>query len=161
MQVLPFLTYVIRHLLSQGVEKFIFSLGYRHEVITGFLDENFSYLNFSTVIETKPLGTGGAVKLALDGTQDHDILIVNGDTLFQIDVDDMWDLHTYRESVCTVALKPMQDFDRYGVVEIDEDDRILTFREKKFSHHGNINGGIYLLNKSAFLKSPMARGIFF
>src|SRR5688500_16405313 len=47
----PFLTYVIRHLLSQGIEKFVFSLGYKHEVIEEFLKEKFSYLNYSCVVE--------------------------------------------------------------------------------------------------------------
>ena len=60
----PFLVYVIRHLLSQGVKKFIFSLGYKHEVIEEFLNNQFPTIDFETSIEEEQLGTGGAILLA-------------------------------------------------------------------------------------------------
>ena len=148
----PFLTYVIRHLLSQGIEKFVFSLGYRHEIIEEFIASKFPYLTYSTVVEKTPLGTGGAIRFALEKTSDRDILIVNGDTLFRIDVDDLSDRHVERQAECTVALKPMENFDRYGAVETDDDLNIIKFKEKKFEAKGMINGGVYLLNRVAFLK---------
>jgi len=52
---------------------------------------------------------------------------------------------------CTLLLKPMQDFDRYGVVELDSDQLVKSFREKQFYKTGNINGGLYILNVSKFL----------
>lgn len=150
---IPFLTYLIRHLLSQGIERFIFSLGYKHELIIEFLEKNFSYLNYKIVIEEKPLGTGGAINLAITESADRDILIVNGDTLFKVDIDDLFDLHIETQSDCTLALKPMSDFDRYGSVQMDTEDRIIKFKEKRFTEKGFINGGVYLLNKISFLKN--------
>lgn len=149
----PFLTYVIRHLLSQGIEKFIISLGYKHELIEQFLSEKFPYIQYECVIEENPLGTGGAIRLALEKTNDRDILIVNGDTLFKIDVDDLLDRHVEVQADCTLALKPMEHFDRYGSVELDADGNIIRFREKKYVDHGHINGGVYLLNRVSFLKN--------
>ena len=148
----PFLTYVIRHLLSQGIEHMVFSLGYRHEAIEDFLKQHFAYLNYSTSTEDEPLGTGGAIKLALSKTTTRDILIVNGDTLFRVDADDLSDCHMRSQAACTLALKPMVSFDRYGVVEMDEDNRVTSFREKQFEEKGNINGGVYVLNKVDFEK---------
>jgi D-glycero-alpha-D-manno-heptose 1-phosphate guanylyltransferase len=153
----PFLSYVIRHLLSQGIERFIFSLGYKHEIVKEFLDKNFSYLNYQCVIEDQPLGTGGAIKFALSVSTHHDVLIVNGDTLFKIDLEKLGDLHIKMQSDCTLALKPMYKFDRYGVVEIDDDGRIKRFIEKKYVEKGNINGGIYVLNKNHFLKRNLPK----
>lgn len=148
----PFLTYVIRHLLSQGVERFIFSLGYKHEAIAAFLQDEFSYLNYVCVIEHEPLGTGGAIRLALAEAHDRDVLIANGDTLFKIDVDDLYDTHIAEQSDCTLALKRMKSFERYGVVEIDDNGRIQKFKEKKHIAEGNINGGVYILNRVSFSK---------
>ncbi len=148
----PFLTYVIRHLLSQGVEHLIFSLGYRHAVIEEFLQAQFGYLNYSTSIESEPLGTGGAITLALSKTATRDILIVNGDTLFRVDIDELSDRHMHTQAACTLALKPMVSFDRYGVVEMDSHHRVTSFKEKQFEKEGNINGGIYVLNKFDFEK---------
>ena len=153
----PFLTYVIRHLLSQGIERFIFSLGHKHEVIEEFLESGFPYLNYACVIEDAPLGTGGAIWLALEKANDRDVLIVNGDTLFKIDVDDLLDRHIEVQADCTLALKPMHHFDRYGSVIADEDGNIVKFREKKFTENGLINGGTYLLNRVSFLKNKFPK----
>lgn len=149
----PFLTYVIRHLLSQGIEKIVFSLGYKSEVILKFLQQKFSWLNYDYVIDDTPRGTGGAIALALSKTTARDVLVVNGDTLFKIDVDDLSDRHMENQSVCTLALKPMLNFDRYGVVEIDPDLIIKSFKEKTHVASGNINGGVYVINRQEFLKN--------
>jgi len=153
----PFLTYVIRHLLSQGIERFIFSLGYKHEIIEKFLETHFAYLNYQCIIEEQPLGTGGAIRFALADAFQRDVLIVNGDTFYKIDVDALADKHIEKQADCTIALKPMHRFDRYGVVEIYEEGRIKRFTEKKYVEKGNINGGIYLLNKISFLKKTLPR----
>ncbi len=148
----PFLTYVIRHLLSQGIERFIFSLGYKHEIIEEYLEKDFAYLNYQCVIEDQPLGTGGGIRLALASSTHRDVVIVNGDTLYQINLEHMADLHIEKQADCTLALKPMRRFDRYGVVEKNTEKRIISFREKKYMENGNINGGVYILNKLHFLK---------
>ena len=153
----PFLTYIIRHLLSQGIEKMIFALGHKHEVIETFLSDTFYYLNYTCVVEDTPLGTGGAISLALEETSGRDVIIVNGDTLYKIDIDDLSDRHVETQADCTIALKPMQQFDRYGSVIIDEDGNVLRFNEKKFEAKGNINGGIYVLNRISFLQNEFPR----
>ena len=51
-----------------------------------------------------------------------------------------------------MALKPMKNFDRYGVVEINEQNKVLRFNEKKKYAEGLINGGVYMLNLPAFLQ---------
>jgi D-glycero-alpha-D-manno-heptose 1-phosphate guanylyltransferase len=60
--------------------------------------------------------------------------------------------HTLSGSNCTLSLKPMENFDRYGVVEIDEDLSIKSFKEKQFYAEGLINGGVYALHKNKFLE---------
>src|SRR6185295_17533011 len=60
----PFLFYVINYLRSEGIEKFIFSIGYKQEVIADYLNDHFATLDYTCVIEDEPLGTGGAIKLA-------------------------------------------------------------------------------------------------
>jgi D-glycero-alpha-D-manno-heptose 1-phosphate guanylyltransferase len=52
---------------------------------------------------------------------------------------------------CTLALKPMKDFDRYGVVEIEKDGWVRNFREKQFYSSGLINGGVYVLDRERFM----------
>ena len=83
----PFLYHVIRYLQEEGVDSFIFSLGYMHEVIEAFLLQNYPLLDYQISIEEEPLGTGGAIKLAMLKSTQKNILALNGDTMFRIDTD--------------------------------------------------------------------------
>src|SRR4029453_14067518 len=74
----PFLQHVIRYFLAKGTEKFVFSLGYKHELIEQFLSDQFPTLNFQCAIEKEPLGTGGAILLAAKRATDKNVFIANG-----------------------------------------------------------------------------------
>ena len=148
----PFLYYVINYLQSQGVEKFIFSLGYKHEAIEEYLQKRFSTISYQTVIEKEPLGTGGAARLACNKATEKNVLLANGDTMFKIDISLLSALHGKKNSACTLSLKPMKNFERYGVVELNADSSIKDFKEKKLYESGYINGGLYAINTEQFLK---------
>jgi D-glycero-alpha-D-manno-heptose 1-phosphate guanylyltransferase len=147
----PFLSYVIDHLRMQGIERFIFSLGYKWGVIEEYLQKEYSTLDYTSVIEEEPLGTGGAIQLAIQKASSQNVVIANGDTIFKIALNEISALHHAKDAECTLALKPMQNFDRYGVVETEAGGKIISFKEKQFYENGLINGGIYLLNKEKFL----------
>lgn len=151
----PFLSHVIDHLRMQGVERFIFSLGYKWGVIEDYLQKEYSTLNYTSVIEEEPLGTGGAVQLAIQKFASGNVVVANGDTLFDINLDEVSKTHAAGNAECTLALKPMQNFDRYGVVETDGEGKIISFQEKKYYQSGVINGGIYLLNKEKFISRSL------
>jgi D-glycero-alpha-D-manno-heptose 1-phosphate guanylyltransferase len=146
----PFLTYVINYLLSEGITHFIFSLGYKSEAITAFLQKDFPSLSYTIAVEEEPLGTGGAVKKALATAKDNDVLIANGDTLFKANIDLLANAYAAGKACCTLSLKPMKNFSRYGVVEMDEFGIIKNFKEKQFYESGLINGGVYAINKNKF-----------
>jgi D-glycero-alpha-D-manno-heptose 1-phosphate guanylyltransferase len=151
----PFLFYVINYLRSQGIENFIFSLGYKHEVIEAYLQNEFPTLDFQYLIEKEPLGTGGAILASCYKTSEQTVLVVNGDTIFKADIEKAIANHTKQESDCTLLLKPMENFDRYGVVELNKDYSIKSFEEKKFYKKGLINGGVYILNTEQFLAEEL------
>jgi len=151
----PFLFYVINYLRSQGIEKFIFSLGYKHEIIEAYLNAEFPTLDFQCLIEKEPLGTGGAILASCYKTSEQTVLVLNGDTIFKVDLEKAFANHVKHDSDCTLLLKPMDDFDRYGVVELNEDDSIKSFKEKKFYKNGLINGGVYILNTEQFLAEEL------
>lgn len=147
----PFLSYLISYYKNQGIKKFIFSLGYKHELVEEMLLKDFPELDYEIVVEGEPLGTGGAVALAMSKSVEEDVLILNGDTFYTIDLKEFSEAHYDLEGECTLALKPMQDFDRYGLVEIDENNKVTSFREKKYYAEGLINGGVYGLHVPSFL----------
>jgi D-glycero-alpha-D-manno-heptose 1-phosphate guanylyltransferase len=153
----PFLFYVINHLQKQGIEKFIFSVGYKYEFIEDYLKKEFPELQYQLSIEDEPLGTGGAIRLGCTRTSEQDVLALNGDTLFGVDIHRLIFFHHKMHAECSLTLKPMHDFDRYGAVELNDDHSIRSFNEKQFYESGLINGGVYALNVSEFIAKDLGR----
>lgn len=151
----PFLSFIIAYLLKQGVNKFIYAIGYKGEIIRDFINSEYPNLDNRFSFEEEPLGTGGAIKLACRLSTEENVLILNGDTIFKIDIDELSSFHLKTSAHCTLCLKPMQDFSRYGVVELNIDNSIRNFKEKKAYKHGLINGGVYALNRNKFLQENL------
>ena len=147
----PFLFHVINYLRLQGIERFIFSLGYKHEVIEEYLQGHFPTLKYVVALEEEPLGTGGAIQLACTRAESKHIVVVNGDTMYKADLHAAYQFHIHHMAECTLLLKPMKNFDRYGVVELNEAQLVQQFSEKKHYESGTINGGVYILDKDKFL----------
>ncbi len=154
----PFLNYVIDYFMQQGISNFIFSLGYKHEVIIEYLQQLTAHSSEFTVeysIEQEPLGTGGAIKKACGLVKAENVFVTNGDTLFKAEIASLQSFHITKTADCTLALKPMKDFNRYGVIELNEDNSIKKFSEKKHYQNGLINGGLYMLNVEDFLSESL------
>lgn len=146
----PFLYYLLATLEKAGFEHIILSIGYKHEIIEEWLDTLSFSMQVSFVIEQEPLGTGGAVKYALSQANEADVFILNGDTFLDVNYTAMLGLHQQTKALATLALKPMEKFDRYGVVDMDTiSHRIIRFLEKQYCESGLINGGTYLIKKEA------------
>ncbi len=148
----PFLYYVFSYLQKQGIKKIVLAVSYQREQVMAYADTWKDRFEIVYSIEETPLGTGGAIRQAVLDLTDEQVLILNGDTFFPIDLKDLSAKHTHLpETDMTIALKPMTNFDRYGVVNIDEENNITSFSEKEARAAGNINGGIYAL-RTACLK---------
>ena len=142
----PFLWHVLGWLAKYNCSRIVISTGYKSEIISDHFGNSFRDIPLDYAVEEKTLGTGGALKFALERTVSDDVLIVNGDTWFPVDLEKFISFHHETESRFTIALKRMKDFSRYGSVECREN-RIVRFNEKKFCSDGLVNGGIYLMNR--------------
>lgn len=151
----PFLHYIFQYLATQGCTRVILSLGYKHEVILQWLEEMSWPFEIAYVIEGLPLGTGGGIQLALRKAQQPQVAVLNGDTMFQVNMHELMQFHLSKPAEATLALKPMQHFDRYGVVRMDDNNRIKSFEEKQSRTEGLINGGVYILDKQAILDKAL------
>lgn len=145
----PFLWYLLKYLTRYDVTKVILSVGYLREVIYKWIDEvkaEFPFA-FEYAVEETPLGTGGGIKLALSKAVTDDVVVLNGDTFFDVDLALLLVEHKRSQGALTIALKPMQEFERYGAVELADDARITAFHEKAYCKEGLINGGVYVINR--------------
>jgi len=142
----PFLEYILKYLQNNNVKKVILSVGYKWEIIKEYFGDKFQNIELVYSVEDEPLGTGGAIKKAMQFVQNQEVYIINGDTFFKINLKS---LKLQNNSKLQLSLKKMYDFDRYGCVEIQED-FVIKFTEKSYQKEGNINGGIYLASKNLF-----------
>ena len=145
----PFLEYILRDLAAKGVTRAVLAVGYMAECIEAYFGASFAGMELVYSPEDKPLFTGGAIKQALEKCNEENVLVVNGDTFFDVSPAALERVHTERGAALTVATKEMTDFDRYGTVRTDADGRITAFEEKKPCARGAINGGVYLLRRDA------------
>jgi len=143
----PFIDYLLRYLLKEGMTHVVLSLGHLSEQVIEYIESNEWTMKVDFVIEEEPLGTGGAIMNALDALEEDEFFILNGDTLFNVDLFDYSNWHQEKGSKLSLALKPMQQFDRYGSVKLDEHNKITAFLEKQYCDEGLINGGIYVANR--------------
>lgn len=146
----PFIKYVIENLAEGGIERFVFSLGYKHELIEDYIKKWYGNTENVFVVEDEPLGTGGAIAKAAKACKSENVIIANGDTLFKVNISQLGDFHAKHNAECTLALKPMRAFDRYGVVLLNKDGYVQSFLEKTYYSEGLINGGVYALNIPSF-----------
>lgn len=145
----PFLAYLFRYLAVQQCTRVILSLGYGYNAVIDWLAGNPQPFIVDHVIETEPLGTGGGMALALQKATEDDVLVLNGDTMFQVNLHEMLMFHKLQNAATTLALKPMLQFERYGVVNVNAANIIVSFEEKQYKDKGLINGGIYAINRSS------------
>lgn len=141
----PFLEYIFDYLERQFVDTVILSLGYKHRVVADWLNGKAFTFKIHRVVEQEPMGTGGGIKLALRKAREAQAFVINGDTLFDVDLRAMKEVMQPNDKA-VIALKTMEKFERYGVVSMDAQNRILAFEEKKYCENGLINGGVYLFN---------------
>lgn len=152
---LPFLHYMFNYLEQQSCTRVILSLGYKHEDVINWLATQNRTFSIDYVIEQEPLGTGGGILLAMQKAVAKHVIVLNGDTMFRVDLPAMREFHTAKAAVATLALKPMTNFERYGVVRVNENSTIIAFEEKKQYAEGMINGGVYILNKKAIIDKSL------
>jgi len=113
--------------------------------------EKLKAISIDYSIEETPLGTGGAVKAALNKLKGDEFFLLNGDTFFDIDYNKFFNEYINNPSILYLALSQQDDTSRYGTVIIDDNRNVLEFCEKgKNSGYGLINGGIYIVNKNIF-----------
>ena len=142
---------VMENLIRQNFKNFILSVGYLQNMIRDHIAGRYWPENISVLFseEKEPLGTGGAIKKALDAA-DHDLaIILNGDTLFPINYQTLINFHISKNAEISIGLRKIEDASASGTVLSDNSKRILRLQEKNnMKQSGVVNGGVYIFQKN-------------
>jgi len=145
----PFLEIVVQKLLKHGFKRIIFCVGY----LGNHIENHFKKNNFPNDVifefsrEEKPLGTGGAIKNALPLVKSDVFLVSNGDSFFDIDLENFYLNHKKGDKAVSIALLKTTKNKEGGNVRLGDFGEILSFTEKE-GETSLMNGGFYLMEKT-------------
>jgi NDP-sugar pyrophosphorylase family protein len=142
---IPIIEWQIKYLKKFGISEVIICSGYKTEMIENYLNNKKLGIKVTFSIESKPLGTGGAIKKAGKKIKDKSFLVINGDTITNIDLKK---LIKKENSIASIQLRT-----KFGILQTDKN-KIIKFIEKKEITNVWMNAGIYHLNKETIKELP-------
>lgn len=158
---LPFLNYVFDYLKFYKIQHVVLSTGYLSEKIVEFYKDEFKGIKISYAKEETPLGTGGGIRNAMTKCKTDDVLVLNGDSFFDVDIKTHYRNHIFKQADCTLALRKVDNAARYGTIQLGRLNRIAAFKEKDNKEvEGLINGGVYILNRAIYLNKTESDSAF-
>jgi NDP-sugar pyrophosphorylase family protein len=150
----PIVDWQLQWLREGGVTNAVILCGYKAEVLQEHVGDGAGFgVGVQYSVEEEPLGRGGALKRGypLVGTGDEPVVACNGDILTRQPLSEMIAFHREKRAVATVMLTPLRS--PYGVVDVRDDGRVESFREKPELPYW-INAGIYVLSREFFSLLP-------
>ncbi|NCG37590.1 MAG: NTP transferase domain-containing protein [Actinobacteria bacterium] len=158
------LEHVIGGLARHGVDEVVLSLGYKEDVFReAYPNSECAGVRLTYAVEPEPLDTAGAVRFAAEAAGiDETFIVINGDVFTDLDVMSVWNRHHEIGAEATIALTPVDDPSRYGVVPTDPDGKVLGFVEKPPVGEAPtnwINAGTYVLEPSVLQRIEPGRKV--
>ncbi len=146
----PFLEYQMDYWIGQGIQRFVLSVGYKHELIEQHFGTRYNGAELDYAVETRPLGTGGGMLLAaVNMTPSGPWLLLNGDTFFEVELASLEGFHRDREADITLSLFRVENNARYMGVELDAEGWVSRLKAPPGGQAQFINGGVYMFGTSA------------
>jgi NDP-sugar pyrophosphorylase family protein len=127
----PLVTRILRWLRSHGITEAVLNLHHRPETLTAIVGEGRDLgMSVRYSWEQPILGSGGGPKRAIPLIERDPFLIVNGDTLTDVDLRALWDEHQRSGATVTMALVPNPAPDKYGGAVVDREGWVTGFTRR-------------------------------
>jgi D-glycero-alpha-D-manno-heptose 1-phosphate guanylyltransferase len=140
----PFLEYQLDYWIAQGINRFVLSVGYRHEAIIEHLGTRYRNVELEYVIEERPLGTGGGFFLAAEkACRGEPFLLLNGDTYFAADWKALNAYALAHDADCCFSLFRTSEKGRYMGIEVSPQGQITSLTSGSAHGFRLANGGVY------------------
>lgn len=144
----PMLQHLVELFREQGFSRFIFCVNYKKEVIKEFFQDGSRFdVQVTYVEENQKLGTAGALSL-IENKFEAPFIVINADILTNVNFPDLIEYHEKSAGVATMCVRAHEVQIPYGVVNSDENSKLVTIEEKPVVSF-NVNAGIYVLDPIA------------
>jgi NDP-sugar pyrophosphorylase family protein len=156
----PFLTFLLDSLSRAGFEEVVLCSGFMGEDLNSRLGERYKGLQLVYSHEPKQLGTAGALRYAARLFKSDTILVMNGDSYCDLDLNKMVQYHCSMKVKVTIAAVLVEEASRYGRLDLDPGGKVKAFQEK-MAHHGAgyVNAGIYIIQRELLDTIPDKRPV--
>lgn len=142
----PFLSFLLDRLADEDFQRVVLCTGHMAQMVHDTFGDRYRDMDLLYSREESPLGTGGALRLALPLINSDPVLVMNGDSFCDVDLGLFARQHAAASTIGSLVLVQVKNIARYGAVDIDESGRVVSFMEKGSKNgKGVINAGIYLL----------------
>ncbi len=170
----PILWHIMKVFEAQGFNDFIICLGYKGYLIKEYFLNYYIYNSDITVnLKTNSFevhctycekfrvtlvdtglytGTAGRLKRIRDYVNNGDFLLTYGDGLSDVSLKDLINYHRQHGKVATMTA--VQPEGRFGVLTLDDDNNVNSFKEKPLGDGGWVNGGFFVLKSDVFSLLP-------
>jgi mannose-1-phosphate guanylyltransferase len=157
----PLLTHLLSRLKEAGITHVVLGTSYRAEVFAEYFGDGADLgLELEYVVETEPLGTGGAIRNVADRLRGDTTLVFNGDVIAGVDLNELLDCHDKAEADVSLYLTRVADPRAFGCVPTDESGQVLAFLEKDpYPRSDQINAGAYVFRREVLESIPTGRPV--
>ena len=152
----PFLYRLMKRLESQGCSHIVLSLCYRADyIIERVTQDRPVSCKVEFAIEEEPLDTGGAIKLSSNFVNSDKFIVLNGDTYSDLDYNALFEYS--KQTHLVISGVYIDDVSRYGTLNIDSNDNVISMNEKGLTGAGIINSGTYVIRTDDIKSFPNTR----
>lgn len=144
----PYIYHLLDALAGFGLTRVVLCTGHMAQMLEDSLGPAYRGMELLYSREDEPLGTGGALRLALSRHPAELALCINGDSLTDADLGEYLRWFEACTEAGALLLVPVDDASRYGSVSTDTSGRVRGFVEKGQGGAGWISAGVYLLRPS-------------
>jgi mannose-1-phosphate guanylyltransferase len=167
----PFLEWMVNRCAEVGITDILLNVHYQAQQVVNYLGNGDRFgVKIRYIQESTPLDTAGAIKLAESHFSGESLVIFNADILTDLNLMDLINFHKHHDADVTLTLKQVPDITPFGLVELNEHQQVLAFREKPtpeqavdFLAQGmnTINAGTYVIEPQVFTKYPVGEPLSF
>jgi D-glycero-alpha-D-manno-heptose 1-phosphate guanylyltransferase len=156
----PFLTRLLDQLAGASVPEVVLLTGHGAGQVRAALGGEYAGMRLTYSTEPAPLGTAGAVRRALPLLRAPAVLLMNGDSYCELDLDAFGRSHRSWPGGVSLALAHVADASRFGGVHVAPDGRVVRFGEKESGRRpGWVNAGVYFFRRGLLDEIPAGRPV--
>ena len=151
----PFLTYVLDQIVDGGVKRAVICTGFLADSISTVLHDEYRGCQLVYSHEMTPMGTAGALRHALSKLPAFPVLVFNGDSYVNVDLEELVKFHFSRQGNLSLALAKKSSSDAFGLVEVGANGEVRRFSEKESTGKSEwVNAGVYVFEQPVVESIP-------